>query len=247
MALLQGLRGLPGGSSLAQLLAEKRTVRNIQDSPPFMIDQVLKWADAHHSRTGKWPTERSGPLVEAPDETWKAIDRALQAGVRGLSGGSSLAKLLAEQRGRRHNLIVPPLTEDQILAWADAHRERTGMWPSRKSGNVLSAPDEKWQNIDAALRQGQRDLPGDSSLPKMLAEHRGVRNAGNPPELTEIQIFTWAVAHKARTGEWPRVKSGPIPEVPGERWGNMDNALRLGLRGLPGGSSLARLIQERRV
>ena len=36
----------------------------------------------------------------------------------------------------------PPLTVKQILAWADAHRERTGHWPNCKRGIVVAdAPD----------------------------------------------------------------------------------------------------------
>jgi len=40
------------------------------------------------------------------------------------------------------------LTIKQILAWADAHQERTGDWPTVKSGLVWEAVDEKWINID---------------------------------------------------------------------------------------------------
>ena len=39
---------------------------------------------------------------------------------------------------------------------------------------------------------------------------------------------------------------GPIPEVPGEQWRNVDAALREGFRGLPGGSSLTQLLTEGR-
>jgi hypothetical protein len=33
--------------------------------------------------------------------------------------------------------------------------------------------------------------------------------------------------------------------MPDEKWRNIDNALRYGLRGLPGGSSLAKLLAEK--
>ena len=45
---------------------------------------------------------RSGPISEAPGETWGAVDAALQKGSRGLPGGSSLALLLADKRGAEH-------------------------------------------------------------------------------------------------------------------------------------------------
>ena len=141
---------------------------------------------------------------------------------------------------------LPPLTVEQILTWADTHHERTGEWPHHKSGGVPDAPGERWQNLDAALLQGHRSLPKGSSLAKLLAEHRGIRNAGNPPDFTVDEIRSWIDAHKQRTGEWPRVRSGPISERPDETWRRIDNALVHGLRGLPGGSSLARFIGENR-
>ena len=35
----------------------------------------------------------SGPIAEAPGETWKSVDLALRYGYRGLPGGASLARL----------------------------------------------------------------------------------------------------------------------------------------------------------
>lgn len=100
-ALAQGCRGLPGGSSLAQLLSKKRSARNRQDSPKLTPKQILLWADQHHERFETWPTYRSGKIIDAAGETWNAVDLALIQGLSGLPGGSSLAKLLAERRGKR--------------------------------------------------------------------------------------------------------------------------------------------------
>jgi hypothetical protein len=66
------------------------------------------------------------------------------------------------------------------------------------------------------------------------------------PHLTVKQILAWADAHHARTGRWPSVRSGPVPESPGEKWQNIDQALYLGLRGLPRGDRLARLLARHR-
>jgi hypothetical protein len=101
-ALRLGLRGLPGGNSLAQLLAEHRGARNKQGLPPLTVKQILEWADEHRKRTGKWPIVKSGPVKVAEDETWTNIQAALQRGLRGLSAGSSIAQLLAEHRGVRN-------------------------------------------------------------------------------------------------------------------------------------------------
>src|SRR5207248_83112 len=150
-------------------------------------------------RTGIWPTQGTGAIADAPGETWKAVQMALVQGLRSLMGGSSLAKLLAEHRGVRNTQNLPRLTFDQVLAWADAHHQRTGEWPTILSGPVHEVPGETWSGINAALQQGSRGLPGSSSLTKMLAQYRGVRNIGAPPPLTVNQILVWADRHHERT------------------------------------------------
>jgi hypothetical protein len=61
---------------------------------PLSVEQVLAWADAHRQRAGHWPHAGSGPVADAPGETWAGIDRALCSGRRGLPGGEPLAGLL---------------------------------------------------------------------------------------------------------------------------------------------------------
>ena len=241
-----GGRGLPGGLSLAQLLAAKRGVRNRLGLPPLTEDQILKWADHHHKKTGDWPRKNSGEVLNAPMETWRNIHAALLHGLRGLPGKSSLARLLSERRGVRNRLGLPPLTEDQILKWADHHHKKTGDWPRKNSGEVLNAPMETWAGIDTALTQGRRGLSGRSSLAQLLAEKRGVRNRSGLRSLTAAQILEWADHHHKKTGDWPNVRSGEVLNAPGEDWANIYNALYQGHRGLPGGSSLAQLLAENR-
>jgi hypothetical protein len=49
---------------------------------------------AHRQQTGKWPTARSGLVVEAPGKTWRGVEIALIQGHRELTKGSSLARVL---------------------------------------------------------------------------------------------------------------------------------------------------------
>jgi hypothetical protein len=63
-------------------------------------EQILVWADLHYQEAKDWPKHTSGPLANVPGETWMRINRALREGARGLPGGSSLAKLLSEKRGK---------------------------------------------------------------------------------------------------------------------------------------------------
>ena len=242
-ALIAGQRGLPGGSSIAKLLAEHRSVRNIMDLPPLTIEQILTWIDAHKTERGDWPNQFSGH-VKGTDETWAGINTALRKGRRALPGGSSLAKVLSEQRGLRNVMDLPPLTIEQILAWADVCKATTGDWPDVKSGQVIGT-DETWLGIDATLRIGRRGLPEGTSLAKLLAEHRCVRNKMDLPPLTVEQILAWIDAHKAATGDWPNQKSGKVTDAD-ETWLGIDATLRAGRRDLPRGSSLAKLLAEHR-
>jgi hypothetical protein len=210
-ALQKGYRGLPGGSSLARLLAECRGVRNHMALPRLTMAQLLGWADAHHRRTGSWPRRDSGRVAGALSETWSGIHSALKMGLRGLPGGSSLADLLARERGHRNRKNLPKLRHAQILRWADAHQCRTGRWPTHKSGGIADAPGETWLAVDSALAKGLRGLPGRDSLACLLERRRGVRHASHLPRLTVTLILHWADAHRKRKGEWPVVKSGPIP------------------------------------
>jgi hypothetical protein len=135
------------------------------------VSQILGWADGYRARTGKWPTSASGPIAEAPEETWSSVNTALARGLRGLPGGSSLAHLLAAERGKQHEHARARLTVPQILAWAEAHHQRTGRWPTAASGPVPEAPGENWAGINRALYHGKRGLPGDTSLSWLLTEH----------------------------------------------------------------------------
>jgi len=67
------------------------------------------------------------------------------------------------------------------------------------------------------------------------------------PLLTRALILKWIKAHRRRAGEWPTTYSGPVAGQPGENWRAIDQALRLGLRGLAAGSSLARLLGEAKL
>jgi hypothetical protein len=194
-------------------------MRNRAHLPDFTERQVLAWADAHHRRTGGLPTADSGPIGEAPGETWTAVDSALSKGIRGFSGGLSLAQHLAQERGVRNRMRLSLLTHAQILQWADAHHERTGRWPTAESGPILEAPEESCSAIQLALYHGRRGLSPD--------------------------ILRWAEAHCRRTGCMPNMRSDPVLDAPGETWLGIDAALRLGHRGLPPGASLRLLLQRR--
>jgi ribosome-binding protein aMBF1 (putative translation factor) len=214
--------------------------------PQLTIQQILAWADLHHERTGRWPTNTCGAVLDQPGERWNYINLYLRVGLRGLPGKTTLARLLAAYRGARNKTNLPRLTIPQVLRWAKAHYEKMGSWPKRTSGPVLGAPGETWHRIDKAFRNGNRGLPGRSSLAQLLAVEVGARNHLDLPRLTVPQILAWADTHFAVTGSWPHKDAGAIQDAPGETWSAVDSALRAGCRGLQGGTSLFRLLKEYR-
>ena len=97
-AMHVGSRGFRRGFSLAQLLARRRGVRNAASLPPLKAERILEWARAHFKATGRWPTDRSGPVAESPGDTWCAVDQALSKGRRGLDGGFEPGATASEAR-----------------------------------------------------------------------------------------------------------------------------------------------------
>jgi hypothetical protein len=154
-----------------------RTLRR----PELTERRILELADAHHAWTGMWPIRTSGRVRGELRDSWLAIDSALRTGLRGLPGGSSLACLLAKKRGVRNRKALPPLTEDQIVRWAEAHHRCTGRWPTRDAGHIHGAPGEVWGNVAAALAQGLRTLPGGDTLARLLERRLGVPNSAGRP------------------------------------------------------------------
>ena len=146
-ALERGHRGLPGGTTIARLLFERRGIRSSKHLPPLKFSEILGWADAFHARTGRWPTVDSGAINEAPGENWHAVHFALQCGTRDLPRGWSLPRLFARERGVHSKAHRPRLTLPEILRWADGHHERHGAWPISRSGLIPEAPGETWNCV----------------------------------------------------------------------------------------------------
>jgi hypothetical protein len=150
-------------------------------------------------------------------------------------------------RGARDRTRLPPLSEARILAWADAHHAVHGDWPLAGSGPIPGSGGETWGVVDAALREGERGLPGGATLVGLLRARRGRQDRKRTaPPLSVERILAWSDEHRARTGGWPAKDSGAIAAAPGETWAAIDIALMRGTRGLPGGSSLAKLLAAER-
>ena len=103
------------------------------------------------SETHRRAEIRSGQIPEAPGENWQMVENALCKGLRGLAGGSSLARLLAEKRGSRKGAPHP-----------QGERLKLRRMPVLLRANVLAARER------TCLTEGHQRL-------KELGDELGVR------------------------------------------------------------------------
>src|SRR2546426_12690676 len=82
--------------------------------------------------------------------------------------------------------------------------------------------------------------------PGMITRRRLNSDRRLRPRLSVSKVLAWADAYHERAGQWPKKTSGRIAGALGDTWTAVEMALRGGWRGLPGGSSLAQLLAERR-
>src|SRR5206468_11401458 len=94
-AALESVRRQVHGVTGGQM---REFARRLRDAVPRPLpeEQILGWADAHHERTGEWPSREAGLVQESPGDNWSGIDQCLRMGLRGLQRDSSLAQLLQE-------------------------------------------------------------------------------------------------------------------------------------------------------
>jgi phospholipid N-methyltransferase len=296
VALSKGMRGLPGGSSIAQLNEEISKehgldYKNHLAQEDLDLEKIKESLLAHRKATGKWlsngakgPDNKIGSyLLEhgpyAGRLTARSLVSALSRGTRGLPGGSSIAQLNAEI-SKKLGLDYVNIQEQEDLDLEKikesllAYRKVTGKWlpngarwPDNKIGSyVLEYGPYAGQlttgAIDQALSRGRRGLPGNSSIAKLnseISEEQGLDyiNLREQEDLDLEKIKKSLLAHHKATGKWlsahtskgPDDKNGSYILEYGPYAGqlktiNLEACLRLGLRGLPGGSSISKLNME---
>lgn len=236
-ALREGFNGLPGGSSLAQILAP------FKEDASYTEEMIIKTAKAFHARTGEWPHQQSGLIEDAPlangERTWRSVDSALRRKGNGLVEQSSLFQLLAPSKRAFPSRNEALYSNERIIETAKNYYKRTGEWPTaHTTGLIEDAPiadgNMKWPNLDSRIA---RRSNGQLSIAKLLSPFKNY---------TVEMIIETARAFNKRTGKWPSLGSGLIKDAPladGKRtWRSVDTALRKGDNGLEAGSSLSQTL-----
>ena len=234
----------PHGTALDPLGARRHTPLTIPRSSPGPMP-IRPEPEIGLIASRAWIPRR------AREKTRRQCERGPGARIAADSLGGSLGQRDSSPIGRGfpcNGADLPPLTIPGILPLASTcpSRSNRAMAPMHAWTGSLEAPGEEWRNVDAALREGLRGLRAGPSLPRLLAQERGARNEKDLPPFRIPEILQWADAYHTRHGTWPTHQAGPIPEAPGETWIRVQKALYDGLRGLPGGSSLTRLLAQQR-
>ncbi len=235
-ALSNGYRSLPGGSSLKRLWDASHEL-----SPQIISEAANKFRAVH----GRWPTYYDGGTTEyfGFPVSWKIVNQCLSEGRRGCPGGETLSGFLRGGRGELNNA--------QIVAHARAYAsDHGGTRPSAASGDASAyfGFPITWVAVDSSCRRGHRGLPGGTSLGRLLDEAgvpRGPRSTSAP--LSELRIIEAAKEYASdHGGTRPNKKSGDASAYFGFpiTWQAANGALGKGLRGLPGGTTLAKLLTE---
>ena len=123
---------------------------------------------------------------------------------------------------------------------------------SYRSGVIeFASADHKgitWLAVDSALKKGSRGISEKSSLASLVAKTFSFKNHMNLSPLTEELIIKWVTQYIGIHGKKPNQNSGTLDFVSeaykGITWLAINTALDKGGRGLLGGSSLAKLIEQ---
>jgi len=201
---------------------------------------IVKAMEEYHEGHGKYPFVKSGDVSKyiGFKITWGAINQSLYYGYRGLPGGSSLSQL----RKKHITGIEPDLTEEVIAKAMKDYHEEHGKYPWVKSGDAKKYFGFKitWKAIEQCLKKGNRGLPGGSSLAKLRKEHI----TGKETPLTEDLIVKALKNYHEDHAKYPVFYKGEdaLKYIGFKiKWSAIDACLRLGHRGLSGGSTLAQL------
>lgn len=187
---------------------------------------------------GRSPSSMSGIILDGKlaGRNWNSVNWALyNTETYGLSA-------LKKKYGLENDI-----TEEKILASMEYHKDKTGRYPSIKSGKVLGGPlkGRMWKSIDESLFKGRvPGWPKGSTLASFKDKFK-LRNG-----ISEADIVLCMHLHKQNSelGKFPHRDSGHIQWGPlkGRLWQYIDDCFREGrIEGWPKGTTMATFRQSK--
>ncbi len=255
VALMEGLRGLPCNSSLAAFIKENFGIAQRKANPTLLSeDLIFSWITQFMTKHGRKPSPKKDGVIEFATEayqgeTWVSISAALRNGGRGLSGGTSLSSFIENRLAvKKQKCNSVSLSEDLICFWIKQFIVKYGKKPTQQSGIIEFADGayegDSWLCVSAALRNGGRGLPKGSSLSQLIEKRFGLKRQEYGPRLTEESILDLIKKYIAKYDRKPNCKTGLVEGHENLTWSALNRRLEIGDKTLPGGSSLAKLIEK---
>jgi hypothetical protein len=148
--------------------------------------------------------------------------------------------------GYYQKLYYVSLTEEKIIGFVKSFYKVHGRYPAAHTKENDGLPEGyTWITIDSALTHCSQGITAKSSIAKLISKHLGVRYKGDLPDFSEEKIVEWAKKYFLVHNKYPSIRTKPSDWLPeGETWIALDIALKRGTRGLPGGSSVAKLFEK---
>ncbi|MDC0274489.1 hypothetical protein OAK91_07135, partial [Planctomycetaceae bacterium] len=247
-SLKTGGRGLKEQLSLAKLLWERRGVKWRRRKRSLNLDWIQEQAIHYYYMTGKWPTNTSGEIFDT-GENWMNIQIALQTGDHGLKGGQSLEQLLYEFSTTLNDTDKAKIPKKDlalgfIYSKIYEYRNLTGKWP-KSNAPVDSDQNLRWGRLYYQLKIGFEGLPRGINLNALIdAIKIDKHDKFTPHKLTKAWIKKQSQIFYSVNHEFPNPRKTGYLRYIGRTnlsWESIDLALKFGLRGLNGGSSLVSL------
>lgn len=209
-------------------------------------EMIINAARRFYENHKKLPTIDTKEAVPGMDgEKWLNLSQALRLGLRGVAKSGSLSKVLEPLKQELG--LDNSLTKAMITEAAKKFYRTHGSLPNLNSTEpVPGMAKDTWAKLDKALRYGNRKLSKGSSLSKLLAPLK--LKFGLSKILTEAKIVEAIIRFYRIHHNFPAVKTiEPVPGIANAKWDSLNSSLRLGLRGLPKGGSLAKLLAPLRA
>lgn len=191
---------------------------NIQEN--ILENLILKYLKKHK----KWPTSSSKDFFYTDGTPVKNIDHYLFIGQRGLEGGSSINKIVKSLHRTK---------QEHINYWKENNIKSSIVWfKLYKEKELICDRYDKhcWVVFNLKQSEWQKEVWGDEYQIK--------------GDLTIEMIKNDMIKFRKEHGKWPTQHSKDFFLNDGTKGNTANASLRQGCRGLPSGSSLAKLKQE---
>lgn len=223
-----------GGKSLAKWLGKRY--------PEFVEvpeHRLLAWVEAYARENDRaLPAQQSGEIF-GTGWTWHLVDRALRSGAWSWAKAGGLSAWLdATFPAERF------LTPENVRAWADAHLDTHGTFPTKESAlRVAEGSCWTWQRIHGAMMAGSYGWPEKLSLARWFdREYPDLRM------LTPDNLHAWVTDYVARHCRYPTEQSfEPAAHGAHWNWAEIDTALKRESAGWKGRTTLASWIEAQKV